>query len=133
MNKHKTQGVAILEALVAILIFSIGILGLIGLQAAMTQAQTTGKIRSDAVNLAEDLFALIQTDHQSNLTQYQTANCATYSRCADWLAKVSRLLPGAGTPAIARNATSGLVTVTLNWAEPNGQAHQYVASMTWNP
>lgn len=42
------RGIVLLEALIAILLFSIGILGIVGLQATMIKGTTEGKIRADA-------------------------------------------------------------------------------------
>ena len=51
-KRHRgTAGFALIEVLVAVLLFAIGILGMVGLQASMTQAQTESKVRADAANL----------------------------------------------------------------------------------
>lgn len=124
------HGVALIEAMIAILIFAFGILGLVGLQAAMTQAQTTGKIRADAANLTADLFALVQTDHATMLSQYSTANCAGYSRCNDWKHKVESVLPGANITLTATDATR-TVQVTLSWQQGQEPRNQYTSTMVW--
>lgn len=124
------QGVALIEAMIAILIFAFGVLGLVGLQAAMTQAQTTGKIRADAANLASDLFALVQTDHATMLGQYSSANCAGYSRCNDWKTKVRSVLPD-GQVVLAANEGTRTVQVTLSWQQGKESRNQYTSSMVW--
>lgn len=124
------QGVALIEAMIAILIFAFGILGLVGLQAAMTQAQTTGKIRADAANLASDLFALVQTDHATMLGQYSTDSCASYPRCNDWKHKVESVLPGARVTLVATEATR-TVQVTLSWQQGQEARNQYSSTMVW--
>ncbi len=127
--KPAQQGVALLEALIGILIFAFGVLGLVGLQASMTQAQTSGKLRADAANLVSELFGLIQTDHFEKLTQYSDASCAAYARCKDWKNKVEATLPAA---EVATTITaSGSVTVTLSWRQGQESRNNYSSSMTW--
>lgn len=129
-RRGRQQGVALLEALVGILIFAVGILGLIGLQASMTKAQTAGKIRSDASNLTNDLFSMIQTDHRSNMTQYASESCSGYERCKEWIQKVNAVLPGAEMKVAIDNA-SGSVSATLSWTQPGEESHQFTSSMSW--
>lgn len=110
----RARGFVMLEALVAAVIFSIGVLGLVSLQASMTQSQTLSKFRGDAVYLADELVGLIWTDLPT-ATSYSSANCAGYTRCNDWLGKVGRALPGA-TANVSVNAATGLVDITISWA-----------------
>lgn len=53
----RQSGVLLLEALIAILIFSIGILAIVGLQAVSIKLVGDGKYRSDAGFLAEEMIA----------------------------------------------------------------------------
>lgn len=128
--KSAQQGVALLEALIGILIFAFGVLGLVGLQASMTQAQTAGKLRADAAYLVNELFGLIQTDHFDKLSQYGDASCAAYVRCKDWLDKVEATLPAAEVSATI-TTSSGLVAVTLSWRQGQESRNSYSSSMTW--
>jgi len=63
----------LLEVLVAILIFSFGILGLVGLQANMINEQSAAKYRSDAGYLAGELTGLIWAD-VTNIGSYAVAS-----------------------------------------------------------
>ncbi len=128
--RRRQNGVALIEVLIAMLIFAFGVLGLVGLQATMTQAQTSGKIRADASNLASELFALIQTDHLSNLSQYSDASCASYNRCADWKTKVEATLPAAEV-TLTTNAGAGTVQITVSWKQGQESRNNYSSSMTW--
>ena len=58
---RSARGVALIEALVGLLIFSFGVLGLIGLQATMSKAQTGAKFRADASNLTAELLGVMAT------------------------------------------------------------------------
>ena len=130
IQRREAGGFVLIEALVALLIFSFGVLGVIGLQAAMTKAQTSSKYRADASFLAQHLVGSIWAD-RPNIAQYATAQCSSNARCNDWSAKVASLLPG-GTSTVTVNAASGVVTILIRWTPPNEETHSYTASTTIN-
>jgi type IV pilus assembly protein PilV len=122
------QGIALIEALVGILLFCIAILGLVGLQAAMTRAQSDAKYRADAAYLANEVVGAIWTD-KANIGNYATAPGAvcTSVRCATWVNKVTSALP-AGAATIAVTPATGAIDLTVTWAPPNQGTHNYVVS-----
>ena len=120
------KGVALIEALVALLIFSFGILGLFGLQGLMLRNQSDAKFRTDASFLANEVVGLAATD-KNNLNSYTTSTsskCA-YQKCADWVGKVERGLPS-GEASVVYTGGTGDLSVTLAWKMPDGTRHQYV-------
>ena len=70
------NGVILIEALIGILIFSIGILALIGMQAAAMKNTTDAKYRSEAAFLANQIIGQMWVD-RANLAQYDDAAGAT--------------------------------------------------------
>ena len=70
--KTRQRGSFMLEALMAMVIFAIGILGLIGLQGSGVAANTDIRYRIEAAQLAERMMATIQgavrRDSQANFT-----------------------------------------------------------------
>lgn len=127
----------LLEALVSILIFSIGILAIIGLQAAAVSASTDAKYRSEASLLTSQLIGQMQASDRTVATLQTNfqggagcgANGAAYTA---WLADVNATLPGVAanppTVCIAAGATAGnVVAITVFWQLPSsaGAAHQY--------
>jgi len=124
-------GFSLIEVLVGLLLFSLGILGLVGMQASMTETQTVSKVRTDASYLANELIGIMWTDI-GNLGNYTTTGCATYARCADWQAKLSAQLPQGTlqelTPDTSANATAGDIKITIKWTMPNGASHQYTTT-----
>jgi len=125
-SSSRVHGFALLEALVAILIFTVGVLGVIGLQATMNKAQGSAKFRADAAFLASSLIGTMWSD-LPNLDQYQSSACSTYARCSQWSAAVSARLPGgASTVTVA----AGVVTIEIRWAVPGEGAHRYITSST---
>jgi type IV pilus assembly protein PilV len=122
------RGVVLVEVLVAILLFMLGVVGLVGLQGSMTRAQTEAKIRADATFLATEALGRLWSD-VNNVSLYNGDGCASLPRCKEWQDKVGRELPG-GTGAITVDATTGDVAVTVGWSLPSGESHQYIANTT---
>lgn len=113
-ERRRTQGGAmLLEVLVSFLIFSVGVLALVGLQARMTEAQSESKYRADASYLANEVVGLMWSD-LNNIGQYNGLSCAGHARCNDWLDKVTATLPNA-SGSITINSATQMVTITVTW------------------
>lgn len=135
-SSRPQRGFMLLEALIALLIFSIGVLGIVGLQASMTKAQTGSKFRADAAFLAQRLVGGMWSD-RNGLDNYDTAaNCASYTRCSQWVSEVANLLPAGdatvnvtslGTDATGR-VISAEVTITINWTPPNEEQRRFTTT-----
>lgn len=145
MKRHPMQcnqaGSVLLEALISILIFSIGILAMVGMQATAINNVSDAKYRADAGFLADQIigtmWAMRVASTVAGVTSYgpdpgfacnpcnaSTGNAATKL----WVGAsgVSAALPN----PIASIAVSGAqVTVTLGWRPPQaaGATHQHVA------
>jgi type IV pilus assembly protein PilV len=129
--RGKQQGSMLLEALIAILIFSMGILALVGLQAASIKNTTDAKFRSDAAFLANKVIGqmwVADTTTGANLATLFNTGGAGYNA---WLAEVQGGLPGAtGAIVVAPGVMPGsnVATVTLGWVAPDNVPHSYVAT-----
>jgi type IV pilus assembly protein PilV len=114
------QGFMLLEALVAVLVFSVGILALVGMQAAATRFSTDAQFRSTASYLANQRLSEIWVGDRTSM--------ATFQESATTLASLPN---GTRTVAVTGpDATSGYqITVTINWKLPGDtNVHQHVAS-----
>jgi len=109
--------------LIGLLLFSVGVLGLVGLQSRMLQAQALTSMRADAQMLAQEGLALLWTDLPQVAT-YAGDACADRPRCADWQAKVGRVLPG-GQAQVGWEADTRQVSVTVTWTL-QGETHRWV-------
>ncbi len=124
------RGVMLIEALVAILIFSIGILAVVGMQAVAIKDVTSAKYRSEAAFLAQELLAQMWTDN-GNIGVYAFAGAgAPPARILPWVNKVqSRLPDGANqlpvvtltnpSPAAPAVPTGATVQITVRWRLPD--------------
>ena len=112
--KSKQQGAVLLEALISVLIFSMGILALVGLQAAMLQNTTNSKFRGDASYIAQQRIGQMWAD---------PANAATYVEANTSIAK---LLPG-GLRTVTQPVT-GQFQVVVGWTAPGETAPTVAAA-----
>jgi len=121
------QGSVLLEGLIAILIFSMGILAIVGLQAAAIKTVADSQYRLEASFLANRLIAQMWTD-TANITNYALPGG---SAATNWKAEVQALLPGSTTlpPTVDISgdvATGYTVTLQLNWkAAGETSEHKY--------
>ena len=139
-RSNKQTGIVLLEGLIAILIFSVGVLAVVALQAAAFKQVTDAKFRSDAAMLASQLLGTMWAGDRSTAAlqaQYQSTS-ANPTGFTLWTADVSSSLPGTDTypPAVtvAANGSASLVTITLRWLAP-GEAstntpHKFVSVAT---
>lgn len=127
ISRKFQEGVMLLEALVAILIFSIGIIALMGMQAASIAQVSQAKYRTDASYLANQIIGRMWVD-QPNLATY--ANFGSAGRVA-WDGTVAQTLPsGQGVIVI----TGRQVSVTIRWRQPQEAVwRQYVTVANINP
>ena len=114
--KSAQQGVILIEVLVAILIFSVGVLAIVGLQANMIQNTAEAKYRSDASYIAQVRIGQMWAD-PANLAAYVETNT-----------DISAQLPG-GTRTVTQPAP-GQVTVTVTWLAPgaNSTTHNFTTT-----
>lgn len=142
MNARQQSGVVLLEALIAILIFSMGILAIVGLQAAAVKNAGDAKYRSDASLLVNQLVGQMLVSNRSSLANLQAAfQNPSGTSYVPWASGVAAALPGvsaaSGTmPTVvivqagltSGNAPSNQATITVRWQAPNDAAtHSYTA------
>ena len=130
--RGRQGGVMMLEALLGILIFSVGILALLGMQATAMRATIDAKYRSEASFLANELLGVIWGD-PANIANYATASCAANNPCNAWLTRVQARLPNAtGANAPTMVVAGRQITVTIFWQRPGETTvsnHQVVAQV----
>lgn len=142
-TRRRARGFSIVEAMVALLVMSVGMLGIAGLYVSSLKAGRTAILRTKAVNMASDLADRIRANRTAR-NAYDTAvvapcsvpgggttlaetaarNLAAQDTCT-WRAAVVAELPGGtvscvfvlGNPAGMPNN----YIVTINWQEPGEQ------------
>ncbi|HEX5126765.1 MAG TPA: type IV pilus modification protein PilV [Rhodocyclaceae bacterium] len=71
------SGFVLLEALIGILIFSLGILGIVGFQAAATKLTSESRYRTEAALYADELIADMRVSNSATLTTDYDSNSTT--------------------------------------------------------
>lgn len=117
-HRKQQRGIALLEALIAVVLLAIGLLGTIGLQARSYAALSDAGMRVEAAIAADKLLGIMNTD-LDNLTDYRIAAGGQPSpRLAQWHAETLRLIPGANVVIAVTPAAStapAAVDITINW------------------
>lgn len=152
---RRQAGVMLLEALIGILIFSVGILAMVGMQATAFSASADAKNRAEAASYANEIISRIwmAVDRTSDATVISTlntfvlnssgSNCAFTGGQADntntiltqWVSDVTSTSTGLlGATATMQQiavstASMNRVTVTICWQTPQDLAprrHQVI-------
>lgn len=139
LSSHPQQGSVLLEALIAVLIFSIGIIAVMGLQAVSMKNTADAKYRADAAFFANQIIGQMWGEAPANLDGYALnatgAACSTGASTGNanvntWLGSTTAPgtvfynLPGAATimqqiiVAPAGTTLPKTVTVTICWKAP---------------
>jgi len=114
---HQT-GVMLLEALIALLIFSLGILAIVGMQATAIQDMGEAKYRSDAAFLANQILADMWANSAQLATYAWAGGGAAPAQLQSWVATVQNRLPGAAAyPPVITVGANNTVTVTVRWQQ----------------
>ncbi len=107
-------GFLLIEAMIAILIFSLGIVALMGLQSIAIGDSVHGKYRTDASYFANGIIAQMMVD-RANVASYADG-ASPSTRRTEWDAEVAASLPN-GTTSVT--IAGSAVTVIVYWRNPN--------------
>ena len=117
----------LLEAMIGILIFSLGVLALVAMQAVSTSNVSNARYRSEAAFLANEIAAAAWIGRGANGANISTFKWPGGNSTVDlWQQKVKALLPQAAAypPTITQTAIPGIVngwqlTITVQWKAPD--------------
>lgn len=134
------RGVGLIEALVAILVLALGVLGMAGIQARTLTSTRVTQMRAEAVRAADDLLDRIQANaaiRQSPpavnpyittwgeaaepeldcaLTPCNGTQLAAFD-LAQWKADLARTLPSGDATVFASDSDSNQLGVLISWRE----------------
>ena len=123
------RGFALIEALVAVVILAIGLIGTLGLQARSYSALEDSAMRTEATLAAESLLGTIATD-QANLASYAVAEkAAPGAQLKPWFDATVKRIPSAVisvTVTPATDASGSRVDIQIGWTRKGGaKANRY--------
>ena len=150
------QGVILIEALIGILVFALGILAMVGLQALSISNTTQSRNRAEASYFANQIIGRMWVADKTQLATYANyggaaSNCdnpagaaSANANVANWL-KAVRGLDGSGNPIAGKGLPSttddraqisvagSVVTVRVCWRNPQETNwHVYVVTANIN-
>lgn len=120
MRKRASQsGMTLIEVLVSILLFSFGILGMVGLLARATQFSVDAEDRNRASLLANEIAAAMWTAGSVDKLSDQDI--------ANWQARVGNpqlggLINGQGQVDRPTSGSGAVATITVTWRHPGRKA-----------
>jgi type IV pilus assembly protein PilV len=130
-NKPFQAGFALIETMIAILIMTVGVLGMVGLQAKATSSISDSRSRAEAVIATEKLIAIVWND-QPNAASYATGG----ADLANWSDELQQNIPGA-TPTVTITPTTPVagttrnqIDITISWRRRSGDdlsTHRVIA------
>jgi len=116
-------GFALIEALISIVVLSVGVVGLLFMNGFLISSATVSNQRLSASLLADELITMAQTD-PTNAGCYATTGVTTCASVTagqfrtDWVNRVKARLPGASSlPPVVDMAADRTFTVTLQWRQ----------------
>lgn len=132
-GRRSQTGSVILEALIAILIFSIGILGLIGMQSAAIGNVSDAKFRSEANFLANQIIgqmwaSQVVVTNASGVSfnavdvTYGWPGAGANAYVQSWASAVVASLPNSSAVIAIDPVGQQQVTVTISWKAPKAPA-----------
>jgi len=113
-------GVVLIEAMIGILIFSLGVLALVAMQAVSTSNVSNARYRSEAAFLANEITAAAWMAPDPANFKWPGGNQTTI----DWAKKVTALMPQAAAypptiTSVADPAGGFRMTITVRWKAPD--------------
>lgn len=120
-SSRRPHGSALVESLLALVVFSVGLVGLLALLAGTLLESGNASLRSEASLLAADLIARMWNGDRSSQALQTRFGDPEADEYREWLQRVQSTLPGitaaANRPQLDIDADRR-VTLTLRWQAP---------------
>jgi type IV pilus assembly protein PilV len=157
---RREGGISLVESMVALVVLAIGMLGIAALHVESVKANRTALLRTQAVNLANDLADRIRANRQARGSYGLAAgalpaigNCVVTNNCTDdqlavddlarWVRAVRGALPRApdgSAPTTSVNVAEAAAvgqpdtyTILVAWIEPGEPQSTYLLNMQLLP
>jgi type IV pilus assembly protein PilV len=135
-SRRAQGGAFLLEALIAVLIVALGILGVVGLQARSMKAVGDAQYRGEAAFYAQTLAGRVWAHDPTDIQNYFDTGKTGFTSWSDQVTDTTTGLPGAAAnpPTIVwtqLDSGNGMMAqLTISWQAPGDTAvHQYVSQI----
>ncbi len=116
VTKKRQGGVALLEALIAVVLLALGLLGTIGLQARAYSALSDSGMRAEATIAADKLVGIMSND-EARLADYEVAlDGEPPDLLEPWATETAASIPGARfAVTVTPQSLRSRVDITIVW------------------
>ena len=137
--EHGQKGFGLVESLVALIVVSVGMIGIAVLYGQGLSTSRSALYRTQAVNLVSDMADRVRANRRggasygaagadSNCDAGGNTDCTTGQQAAhdiwEWQAQVEALLPGGVGTVDHETTTPPTYTINVQWQEPVGGAQE---------
>lgn len=125
-RNRRAGGFTLVEAMIALLALSIGLLGMAGLQIAGLRANQSAAWRSQATYLSYDIIERMRLnptnrlDYVVDLAETAVGADRASIDVAEWKDRLAAALPGGDGTVDLAGADNMLVTITVQWTDARG-------------
>ncbi|MES9962452.1 MAG: type IV pilus modification protein PilV [Candidatus Sedimenticola sp. 20ELBAFRAG] len=140
-DTRSAEGFTLIEVLVTLVVLSVGLLGLAGLQGGSLQSNRSAYLRTQASVLAYDLIDRMRSNPGGSYAGFSTDSAPEGGDCqgsaktctvtelanydkARWATELARLLPG-GSGSVGRDP-GGIEQVVIKWTGLDGEMEMSV-------
>jgi type IV pilus assembly protein PilV len=126
MHRMKTEGFTLIELVVAILVFALGIMGIMKMHSATVQSNNYSMQLTEAVNIGETQLEILRGLDFTTSTMSVGAHNTTTARSRGIPYNVSYTVTNPGTSTPTRN-----VALSVTWQEKNLN-HRIDMNVRWD-
>lgn len=136
VTSQRQQGATLIEVLVALLVLSVGLLGLAGMQMTALKSNQSAYYRSQATVLAYDIIDRMRANRADALNgvydiplqnqacdpDFSPSGSLAKKDVADWLNSLSCLLSSDARGSVVRNGR--IFTISIEWNDNRGRIEE---------
>ena len=126
--KKQQKGGILIEVLVSLMIFALGVVGLLGSMAVTSKHSSENRFRAEAVSIADELFGQMTVSNPATLSTEYAVGSPLFQA---WLINRVQTLPGGNAGIVfdpGAMAGGFLVSLTITWAAPDEPISTYATT-----